>query len=291
MKKVIFILGTGHCGSTLLDLILGGHSKMFSLGEVYRVVSTDIPEPICDICDDACKFWNPRLLKDLNNSYNDNMVKRIARKFNLIETKEVSFYQKLSKASRKSILVDSSKNPGWIKRNGRLLRLSGIDPVLIYLSRDGRAVVNSYFRKYPERGLKGLSNNWNSRILAINDCFESWRTGSKIHIRYEELAKNPIKTVEMLMDFLQLSFEEEMMFFWKNEHHIINGNAGTKSMLLKFRSKHRYEKWVDNNNKEYYRNQELGIKFDERWRRELDSQQISIIEEITDDLNSSFKKY
>ena len=49
--KVAFILGTGHCGSTLLDLILGSHSKLFSLGEVYRVVSSEPQIPICDIFD------------------------------------------------------------------------------------------------------------------------------------------------------------------------------------------------------------------------------------------------
>jgi hypothetical protein len=32
--KVIFILGSGHCGSTLLDLILDSHSKVFSVGEI-----------------------------------------------------------------------------------------------------------------------------------------------------------------------------------------------------------------------------------------------------------------
>ena len=31
--KVVFIMGAGHCGSTLLDLIVGSHSNAFSLGE------------------------------------------------------------------------------------------------------------------------------------------------------------------------------------------------------------------------------------------------------------------
>jgi len=288
--KVIFILGTGHCGSTLLDLILGSHSKMFSLGEVYRVVSTNPPEPICDICDDECAFWIPELLKSIQNIYTDNLPKQIGRKLGVLEAIEVSFYKRLFEASRKNILIDSSKNPGWISRNGRKLRSSNIEPVLIYLSRDGRAVVNSYYRKYPERGLEGISHNWNSRITAINECYDSWLSESKIHIRYEDLAKSPISTIKKLMEFIQLPFEEEMMRFWEHDHHLVNGNAGTKSMLLKFKDVNKHKQWVEANDKEYYREKELGIKFDERWKRELSADQVSVIESVIENLNSSLKE-
>ena len=33
-RKVVFILGSGHCGSTLLDLMLGAHSRIVGLGEM-----------------------------------------------------------------------------------------------------------------------------------------------------------------------------------------------------------------------------------------------------------------
>lgn len=288
--KVIFILGTGHCGSTLLDLILGSHSKMFSLGEVYRVVSSDPPVPICDICEEDCEFWKPTLLKSIQNIYTDNLPKQIGRKLGVLEAIEVSFYKKLFEASKNNILIDSSKNPGWISRNGRKLRSSNIEPVLIYLSRDGRAVVNSYFRKYPERGLEGISHNWNSRITAINECYDSWLSESKIHIRYKDLAKSPISTIKKLMEFIQLPFEEEMMRFWEHDHHLVNGNAGTKSMLLKFKDANKHKQWVEANDKEYYREKELGIKFDERWKRELSADQVSVIESIIENLNSSLKE-
>lgn len=288
--KAVFILGTGHCGSTLLDLILGSHSQMFSLGEVYRLVSSEPPTRVCDICEGECEFWTPKLLTALKNSYSTNFTKRIARKIGSIEAKEYSFYRLLLESSQKNILIDSSKNPGWNGRNGKVLKSSNIEPILIYLSRDGRAVVNSYYRKYPERGLEQISHKWNSRIEAINECYDSWPTESKIHIRYEDLAKNPIDTIEKLLTFLNLDFETEMMHFWKHEHHLVNGNAGTKSMLLKFRDKHRHEQWIEDKEKEYYREKELGIKFDERWRRELNPEQISIVERITHGLNSNLKE-
>lgn len=60
--KAVFIFGTGHCTSTLLDLILGSHFKMLSLSEVYRVVGSEPPTPVCNICDGKCKLWKPELL-------------------------------------------------------------------------------------------------------------------------------------------------------------------------------------------------------------------------------------
>lgn len=288
--KVIYILGTGHCGSTLLDLILGSHSNMFSLGEVYRVVSSDLPLPICDICEEECQFWKPELVTKLRKAYKPTLAVRIGRKMGLMERQEVAFYRSLFEASKKNILVDSSKNPGWINRNGKVLESSNIKPILLYLSRDGRAVVNSYFRKYPERGLEHIAHNWNSRVTAINECFTSWSSESKIHIRYEELAKNPRETIKKIMDFIQTPCEEEMMRFWEKPHHLVNGNAGTKSMLLKFRDTHRHAQWVEANEKDYYKNQELGIKFDERWRKELDTAQIAAVNKIIDPLNHTLKE-
>src|SRR5690606_31136679 len=36
-QKVVYIVGAGHSGSTLLDLILGTHSRIESVGEIKRL--------------------------------------------------------------------------------------------------------------------------------------------------------------------------------------------------------------------------------------------------------------
>ena len=62
-RAVVFVLGSGHCGSTLLDLILGSHSEAFSLAEfihISRLIDTPEPErgPVCAICEGSCPFWD-----------------------------------------------------------------------------------------------------------------------------------------------------------------------------------------------------------------------------------------
>ena len=41
MKKVVFISSLSHSGSTLLDLILGGHSRFVGLGEIRQVLDLE----------------------------------------------------------------------------------------------------------------------------------------------------------------------------------------------------------------------------------------------------------
>ena len=68
IKKVAFIMGPGHCGSTLLDMMLGSHTNAFSLGEIHRMssmltdynVSKKYPS-ICGICEGPCPFWNTQI--------------------------------------------------------------------------------------------------------------------------------------------------------------------------------------------------------------------------------------
>ena len=69
MIKIVFIIGTGHCGSTLLDLLLGSHSKAISLGEVYKVLSFGQDEPLCNLCGEKCNLWDTSLRKKIINYF------------------------------------------------------------------------------------------------------------------------------------------------------------------------------------------------------------------------------
>lgn len=285
-NKVIFILGTGHCGSTLLDLILGSHSDTFSLGEIYTVLKKVMNEPLCDLCVEECEIWTPQLRKKLKQCYNPNLIQRIISKINLEKTTETRFYEHIYKKVNQPILIDSSKNAGWIYRNGeQLYKSNKYEPILLYLSRDGRAVINSYYRKYPEKEIENIAHNWNNRIEKINKCFSDWGFAKKIHIKYEDIAKEPVETIQKILGFLDIDYQPQMMRFWEHQHHLVNGNAGTKSMILKFQKQHLHKDWINNNKKGYYKNHELGIKFDERWRNELNNEQLAVINGIIGEFN------
>lgn len=65
-KRVVFIMSTGHSGSTLLELILGSQSRIFVLGEFIhldrKLDEFDQSKPhLCGVCKGECEFWNYRV--------------------------------------------------------------------------------------------------------------------------------------------------------------------------------------------------------------------------------------
>jgi len=66
-KKVIFIASLARSGSTLLDLMLGGHPRFVGLGEMFRMLTPDTEwldrtsEVLCSCGStmDQCSFWGP----------------------------------------------------------------------------------------------------------------------------------------------------------------------------------------------------------------------------------------
>ena len=43
IKKLLLVLGLGHSGTTILDLVLGPHHQMIGLGEAIRILRTPLP--------------------------------------------------------------------------------------------------------------------------------------------------------------------------------------------------------------------------------------------------------
>lgn len=39
MSKIIYIAGTGYCGSTVLEMCLGSHPKITNFGEIDRILN------------------------------------------------------------------------------------------------------------------------------------------------------------------------------------------------------------------------------------------------------------
>jgi hypothetical protein len=67
---VVYICSAGHSGSTLLDLILGSHSRMVSLGEVVFVPSSMVigKDCSCGAAMSTCEYWQ-RLLQCMERRY------------------------------------------------------------------------------------------------------------------------------------------------------------------------------------------------------------------------------
>ncbi len=302
-KKVLFVMGPGHCGSTLLDLILGSHSSAFSLGEFHRLWHQldkhDDREyvQICGVCEGKCPFWNSKVSMPLLRLYFSRKT-RLHSSLGKLTRYITHPYQYLFKWSGKSIVIDSSKQPNWIEKQlYPKYSWRGMEPYLVYMCRDGRAVVNSYLRKYPDRGINKITENWMRQIKKMNDFYNKFPEQRKIQVRYEMLATQPKIFFEKLCEFVGIEFEPDMLHYWEHDHHHIFGNGGTRSLIYKYRKQFRPEsdalrKRIEISkqfyNSQYYDQLEIAIKLDLRWTNEMSKEDIKKFNDIAGEMNKPF---
>ncbi len=156
--RTVFVIGSGKCGSTLLDLLLDGHSQMFGVGEINgvredSVCTCGMQAKDCPIWKDAFPGgWGKR--RELYRSKLSFLLNRgpFLSTSTLMPIDEAEFtaaalhaYRTVLGATGKSILVDSSAESA---RVDFLMRSPDIKPLFIFLVRDGRGVTWSYIRKY-----------------------------------------------------------------------------------------------------------------------------------------------
>ena len=270
-KKVIFICGASHSGSTLLGLILGSHSACFYAGEVNKIqflnIKKEHEDKSCKICGRSCPIWG-----------------------NFILDKEFGLYKQLSKLTNKPIIIDSTKKIAWLKKQSNKLEIYQ-SKYLIYILRDGRAVINSQLRKYKDSDPEELIEKWIKHIKSTDDFYYNF-SGKKIQIHYEALSSKPEDITKKLCNFLEISYEKSMSQYYLHEHHPLGGNTGTHYLIIKAQKDN---KKIDSpiqlseRNKYYYLDHPLEIRLDLRWKKELSEKIIKIFEKKAGKLNKSFR--
>lgn len=205
---VIFVLGSGHCGSTLLDMLLGSHSKIFGAGELKELGREQETICTCGRKVEKCPFWL---------SVMEETKIEFSRSNNPVAAQE-QLYKNIARVSGAYSIVDSSKLP---ERAMFLDQSKIIQPILLHLVRDGRAVVWSYYRKYKRL----FPFMWHWFILNIKIELLKMRTGlPSLFIWYGDLVASPQRELTRILDRINLSFEPAMLNFRAHEHHQVEGN-------------------------------------------------------------------
>jgi len=297
-NKVVFIMGMGRSGSTLLDLMIGSHPDTFSLGEISH-----LPR----IIEKGKKNWTPGGSTFWQENFPEAELKQFAaglstkRLHEYIPRKVERFirelfgkdeilnpYTVLFSKTRKTILSDSSKDITWIshKLKAREFRQGLIEPYILHNIRDGRAVVNSYLRLNPSRTMEELSHRWVRRFNQHKNFYAQFPEERKMIIRYEELASTPQTVLERICQLLSIEFTPEMIEYWKQDHHHIVGSRGTNSLISKYRGQ--TAKGVKKHGN-YYQAPEFAIKLDLRWKQELSLENLEIFNSIVGSLNKPYE--
>lgn len=225
--KICYILGAGHCGSTLLNLLLNGHSNILGLSEIYQ-----LPGDLNDIKNlTSSNFWTEvekflqssreKSFKDLSVDFPTfiEALRWPEDKKNEWCADNKALFQSLHEISECRYLVDSSK---WHHRLYLLSECYQVDLQVIHLVRDGRAIINSYYRKYSSffTGFR----RWLSPSIAAFYLKNKIGTNHWLQVHYEQLADHPEKILRTICTFLDLEYEEKMLSFRNHEYYGVGGN-------------------------------------------------------------------
>lgn len=229
--KVLYIMGLWRSGSTVLDIALGNHESMESVGELRNlpiVGWTGNGLCACGKKAGACEYWQGVRLRwaekvrgrsierliELQDRYERvRSVPRLLREtvrpsssFKEYGELVAALYETIREISGKDVIVDSTKYPA---RAYALLQIPRIDLRLIHLVRDGRAVIWSC-KKNPNTDLEGrvlyhdpstISRRTVSQWLVINlacDTLTRLAGDRAIRVRYEDFVRAPSSVLERI---------------------------------------------------------------------------------------------
>ncbi len=273
LPSVIYVIGYGRSGSTILDIILGQHPDIFSAGELRNMTTRAWQNNeycSCGSTLQSCPFWSEVMDLWLSDVGQNGLYE-----YTRLQSQE-SFFQPLpeiqfrfgaqkeswqtylsmteallaaiKKVSGKTYISDSSKLPGRaLAMFGQMDQQSRI----IHLVRDGRGVAWSLRRSYAkdvrqgiERSLKGKSVLrtglvWMATNLASERVCRRTGKGREIRLRYEDLVTNPAASLQRVGDSLDLDFNTVIERIDGGEDldpgHVVAGNRLRMSNQVKLR--------------------------------------------------------
>lgn len=231
---VAYITGWGRSGTTILDNILGEVPGIFSAGELDYLWTRGLASNFLCGCGEpirSCPVW----MKILARPFQDEAIadvpvtdviswqretirtrsawrtlrsdaQRIPEPLSRYADLMSALYRAIAHVTGASVIVDSSKRPAGA---ALLHLLEGIDPFVIHMVRDPRAVAHSWKRYKTQPGFGDgramLPHSawessirwiiWNAAASAVRE-----KTPSSVLVRYEDFVTEPRSTVASLAD-------------------------------------------------------------------------------------------
>jgi hypothetical protein len=234
--RVAFIGGSGRCGSTLLELLLGRVPGFVAVGELRHVWERSFAGDVRCACGEPfsrCEFWTAVVAEAFGGPVDGRRVARLRHSverfrrwpyltaampqpaaYRLALDRYTGLLGRLYRAIRKhsgaEVVVDASKHPA----HGQVLRrMPELELSVIHLVRDSRAVVHSLQRRkdrpdhedrediMPTLPPVKAALNWD---LTNGLCSRLARSHPRsIRLRYEDLARDPDAAVERVLRLVQ----------------------------------------------------------------------------------------
>jgi hypothetical protein len=208
--QVIYVMGAGRSGSTILGVTLGNYGNLFYAGELDGWLGRSGEPQIDDAA--RVRFWasvreDVRGASELFGRTAELSLERSMSLFRIHRWRTrrrirdpyrrvaEDLYRAVSRAAGTPLIVDTSHYP---LRARELQALDGIDLYLIYLIRDPQSVVASFNRRDVAQYTKStLTTNvylWLTNLLCVW-VFLRTRRDRRIVVRHEDFVADPDSVV------------------------------------------------------------------------------------------------
>lgn len=243
-KRLIYIIGAGRSGTTVLDIILGNLDDAISLGEINRYFKRQGTPPQRKSKDKTALFWldfkanlenknvkysncdaNQKLLH--RNEYHTALKTLWCKPSEEYSRMMCDFYDTLICQTTNSLIIESSKYPLRAFHLSNLATKTPFQVDFVYLKKDPLKVVKSFGKKGLEQPPKGF---WAANVyyLIIN-ILCTWVTnrlrkkGHKVCLlNYEELAESSTTALTRLGADLALDISKPLSLIL-NKHPLQTG--------------------------------------------------------------------
>lgn len=289
--KVLYLLSPSYSGSTLLTFMLAEHPQIATIGELKASWVGTVEGYSCSCGSPflSCPFWLQveREMSDTGGGFSlrdfgthfvggkrwfrrairagvmgpiwrgigDAALKVVPEWQERLETmREVNrrVMRVITRLQGGSVFLDGSKDP---ERLRQLDAAMGDRVFAVWLTRDGRGSANSY-RKHYEVDMNEAARHWQNTTTACRRVAESFPAERVLKVRYEDVCEDPASLTEEILSFVGLPNGKQSK---EGEQHIL-GNA----MRVKG---------------------DRPIVLDEKWRRELSSDDLSAFEKVAGAMN------
>jgi len=257
--KLIYIVGEGRSGSTLLERMLGQHPQIFAAGELKHIWERNFIENQLCSCKKAfndCFVWqkitklfwektgkiDPQSLVEAFNKTSrirhyilrENLKNFYSKLINNVYT---HLYTSILQCTKKEFVVDASKHPVFAHI---LAQNPDIDLYIIHLIRDVRGVAYSWTKKkvrpeiinerhyMPRYSVIRTALSW-SVVNKIALDLSSYNNINYLRIYYENLVTKPRETLEKIRKALNLNMSFNDIFLdsrtiFLKINHTVSGN-------------------------------------------------------------------
>lgn len=227
-QKLIYILGAGRSGTTILDIVLGNCSNAISLGEINRFFKRNGIAPKRETDSKVYKFWESikeafdgaqaedyGKLKKLfdKNEYHTYFPKIYLFGANkLYRQVLIKQYHSILQNTSQDILVESSKYPARAINISSSLN-KNLEIAYVYLKKDPVKVVASFGKKGLEQPAKPfLASNLYYFVINFFCHLAVWKLRNRGHkvvmVTYEDLISKPLEVLDEIGQKLEIDAAE-----------------------------------------------------------------------------------